>query len=46
MKVLKINSVETVSEVSQKSNVTIVTYVKTRSKGKANFKKGERQIVV
>ena len=37
---VKIHSVETVSEVSQKSSVQIVTYVKrkTCSKSKANLK--------
>ena len=38
MKEFKIHSVETVSEVSKRSNVKIVTYVirKTLLKGKAN----------
>ena len=41
MKEFKIHLVETVNEVSQKSSMKIVTYVKrkTLSKGKANFKK-------
>ena len=44
VKEIEIHSVETVSEVSQKSRVKIMTYVrKTWSKGKANLKKHSRK---
>ena len=47
MEEIKVHSVETVSEVSQKSNVKIVTHVKrkTWSKGQANFKNIAGQVL-
>ena len=47
MEEFKIHSVETVSEVSQKSSVKIVTYVKRKmlTKGKANLKNIAGQVL-